>query len=469
MARSNAAPMEFDWDDGCGPMDPNSPFLSAIQRHKSSQTTHHPKRLSITHVGSRTCLTPTGPRNEFESPTRSINSAFPSLRPAAGQTTLFSNHPRPPSPKKKPLPPTPLDDFRTPRKFDIDFSSGGETPNTPDNADADSEATPDMRAPAWMSPSRPNVAQQDERKTSPKKPRDSFLGRIWSPSSRSALKPYSTKAEQRVVKRRHRRMFSRARPHEEPDSGAERTSREASKPGGGVHGFLSSYLKLVEQHPNAPSILITYLQLLSNFLLVLMSMYVVWTLWCGILGDVDKGVSESMAEAALKVAACKEDWAALRCDDKLARTAATCEEIRQCLARDPATVGRAQVSARTFARIINEFAEPISLKAMVRLWLSYIPKLTANAGVLPLRLRHLLVGHQRDVERAAQQAGARAHEPAVRHAHAAAGHPAPTPFGEHVHRADAVRQLLPAALPAGGAGSGGERGAGRRGEAREGD
>jgi Di-sulfide bridge nucleocytoplasmic transport domain len=311
------------------------------------------------------CLTLAGARNEFESPTRSQNSAFPSLRPAAGQTTLFSNLPRPPSPKK-PLPPTPLDAFRTPRKFDIDLSSGGETPNTPDNLDADSEATPDMRLP-WMSPSRNHAPPQEERKTSPKKRRESLFDRIWSPS-RSALKPYSTKAEKRVVKRRtHRRMFSRSRQTEEAESEPERAPKDAGKQGnGGVHGFLSSYLKLVEQHPNAPSILITYLQLMSNFLLVVMSMYVVWTLWCGILGDVDKGVNESRAEAMLEIVSCRKDWVLLRCEEKMERTREVCENIAKCIARDPETVARAQVSARTFARIINDFAEPISLKAMVR-------------------------------------------------------------------------------------------------------
>ena len=293
---------------------------------------------------------------------------FPSLRPAAGQTTLFSNLPRAPSPKK-PLPPTRLDAFRTPRQFDVEISSGGETPNTPDNLDADSEATPDMRALPWMSTSRSHAAPPEERKASPKKRRESLFQRIWSPSSRSALKPYSTKAEKRVAKRRtHRRMFSRSRPHEGPDSDTEHTSKESAKQaqGGGLHGFLSSYLKLVEQHPNAPSILINYLQLLSNLLIVLMSMYVVWSLWCGILGDVDKGVNESRAEAMLEIASCRKDWVALRCEDKLERTREVCENIAKCIARDPETVARAQVSARTFARIINDFAEPISLKAMVR-------------------------------------------------------------------------------------------------------
>jgi hypothetical protein len=203
------------------------------------------------------------------------------------------------------------------------------------------------------------------------------LERLWnSPPQRSALKPYSTKAEKRVTKRRaRRRLWSRAAAHEPDSDSGENAAKDGGTAGkaqgsGGLHSFLASYLKLVESHPNAPSILITYLQLLSNFLLVLFSMYVVYSLWSGILGDVDKGVNETKAEAMLEIANCRKDWIAFRCDDKLERTRDLCDGLSKCMSRDPDKVARAQVSARTFARIINDFAEPISLKAMVRSLLS---------------------------------------------------------------------------------------------------
>ncbi len=41
-----------------------------------------------------------------------------------------------------------------------------------------------------------------------------------------------------------------------------------------------------------------------------------------------------------------------------------CENWRGCMERDPLKVGRAKVSARTFAEVFNSFMEPISYKAM---------------------------------------------------------------------------------------------------------
>jgi Di-sulfide bridge nucleocytoplasmic transport domain len=328
----------------------------------------------------------TGSRSEFESPSRS-RSVFPNLRAPTGQTTLFSNLPRPVSPDK-PLPSVPnLDSFKTPRKFEPEFfSSGGETPNTPDTVDADSEATPDPKirggSPSKLAmglfSSRANgssMAAVDEKKRapSPKKKRDSWISRLVSSPSRrealtSALKPYSTKAEKRVNKRRARTKTHSRSADLTPDSGSEDDSGKnvkSKKEGGGFHGTIASYLRLVEDHPNAPTILITYLQLLSNFLLICFSIYVVSSLWSGILGDVDKGVRETQSETMLEVMACKQDWLTFRCEERPERTRELCETLAKCIAKDPEKIARAQVSAKTFAKIINDFAEPISLKAMV--------------------------------------------------------------------------------------------------------
>lgn len=42
-----------------------------------------------------------------------------------------------------------------------------------------------------------------------------------------------------------------------------------------------------------------------------------------------------------------------------------CVAWEKCMNRDPTVVGRARVSAETFAEIINSFIEPISYKTMV--------------------------------------------------------------------------------------------------------
>jgi len=52
--------------------------------------------------------------------------------------------------------------------------------------------------------------------------------------------------------------------------------------------------------------------------------------------------------------------------EKPARSAIDlCDQLSKCIAKDPEKIARAQVSARTFAKIINDFAEPISYKSMI--------------------------------------------------------------------------------------------------------
>jgi hypothetical protein len=180
------------------------------------------------------------------------------------------------------------------------------------------------------------------------------------------LKPYSRKAEQRIVKRRALSKASKSSQSHDIDSDSESSKKQLkpeSKPGF-VQGTLAPWLKVVEDHPNAPSILITYLQLFTNMALILFSMYVVWSLWAGIMGDVDKGVHETKSETLIEIRNCKQDWIHMNCDKPARSAYEICDQLAKCIAKDPEKIARAQVSARTFAKIINDFAEPISLKAM---------------------------------------------------------------------------------------------------------
>jgi len=203
-----------------------------------------------------------------------------------------------------------------------------------------------------------------ERRPSPKKKRESFYTRWTSPSSwKERLGPYSNKVEKRVVRRREKQ--SRPKAVSRKKSAWDESESENEKKGKkGKTGLLTGMLSAIENHPNAPSIMITYLQLFSNFLLIAFGVYVVYSLWSGILGDVDKDVNEAASATMLEIIGCKEDWKALRCDDRIERTRSLCDELAKCVSQDPKKVARGQVSAKTFAKIINEFAEPISLKAM---------------------------------------------------------------------------------------------------------
>lgn len=78
--------------------------------------------------------------------------------------------------------------------------------------------------------------------------------------------------------------------------------------------------------------------------------------------------SEAAAGAVLaEMAECAAQYAQNRCskDQRVPAMQAVCENWEKCMNRDPSHVGRARVSAHTFAEIFNSLVEPISWKAMV--------------------------------------------------------------------------------------------------------
>ena len=66
------------------------------------------------------------------------------------------------------------------------------------------------------------------------------------------------------------------------------------------------------------------------------------------------------------MALCSKNYVDNRCSppDRIPAMEATCITWENCMTRDPKTVGRARVSAETFAEILNSFVEPISYKTM---------------------------------------------------------------------------------------------------------
>jgi hypothetical protein len=127
---------------------------------------------------------------------------------------------------------------------------------------------------------------------------------------------------------------------------------------------IAAFLRLVEGHPNAPRILVQYLQLLGNALMFLFGLYMVYCCWSAIMANVDKDVEEKTAEAMLEIHQCKSDYIDAHCDEGSRITRDLCEKLHRCMLRNPARVARAQIGASTFAKILNDFVEPISFKAM---------------------------------------------------------------------------------------------------------
>jgi len=67
------------------------------------------------------------------------------------------------------------------------------------------------------------------------------------------------------------------------------------------------------------------------------------------------------------MAVCSKEYLENRCapGTRVPAMEKACLAWEKCMNRDPTVVGRARVSAETFAEIINSFIEPISYKTMV--------------------------------------------------------------------------------------------------------
>jgi Di-sulfide bridge nucleocytoplasmic transport domain len=67
------------------------------------------------------------------------------------------------------------------------------------------------------------------------------------------------------------------------------------------------------------------------------------------------------------MAVCTKEYLQNRCapGTRVPAMEKACLAWEKCMNRDPSVVGRARVSAETFAEIINSFIEPISYKTMV--------------------------------------------------------------------------------------------------------
>jgi hypothetical protein len=74
------------------------------------------------------------------------------------------------------------------------------------------------------------------------------------------------------------------------------------------------------------------------------------------------------------MAVCSKEYLENRCapNTRVPAMEKACLAWEKCMNRDPTVVGRARVSAETFAEIINSFIEPISYKTMVNLFYTYL-------------------------------------------------------------------------------------------------
>jgi hypothetical protein len=259
--------------------------------------------------------------------------------------------------------------------MDVDISSGPENFSSPEQAD--NEDTPE--APK-------NTAEfisKDAKLGNKRNSLFNFYGRFApSPGRVDAARPkYSDAIARRVHKKRRRaqnfekQLAVARRPSEY--SSDEDVSRPTSPnvPHPQQMGRLARLFSFIEQYPNAPALITKYFQTLANAAILTFAFYIIYSVWSTIRADVDRASEDSAAEILAEMAACAKNFVDNRCggDNRLPALETVCSNWEQCMNRDPNSIRRAQVSAHTFAHIINSFVEPISMKTMVgRHFLVYI-------------------------------------------------------------------------------------------------
>ncbi|OMP81785.1 Nucleus export protein BRL1 [Diplodia seriata] len=177
--------------------------------------------------------------------------------------------------------------------------------------------------------------------------------------------PYSDKLEKRIIRRRQketgrRRATGRSRRDADADSDEEDRGKD------GKNNVIGAILSYIDSHPNLPHTLSYYAQLVLNFFFVGCIICIVYSFWSAIQSDVNIEADRAIAEALAEMAICARDYRENRCEPatRVPAMAQLCDNWHACMNRDPKKVGRARVSAHTFATIFNSFIEPISWKAM---------------------------------------------------------------------------------------------------------
>ncbi|RAL12884.1 putative nuclear envelope protein Brr6 [Aspergillus homomorphus CBS 101889] len=336
--RTAESPMDFEWQSK-PPRDVTSPFYQLSMQHDNQR-----KR----------------PHSIFDSPGK---KSLPALREPNSQPYLFSQ-PRTQQPSSTPKPTFNHSAFMTPRKFDVDFSSGAENMSSPEHAD--NEDTPEQPT-----------------KSGHRNSLYSMYGRFAPSPGRGEIprvSHYSNALARRVQKRRRRDKALDLQLKRDSDDESDnpdaselkttKTRQDQSQPGqtsGSRLASFSDFFALLEAHPNIPSILSWWAQLVVNLSLFSLAVYVVFGFVSAIRAEFDQAAEEVSDTILAEMAACAKSYVDNRCagGDRLPALETVCENWERCMNRDPAKVGRAKVSAHTMAVIINSFIDPISWKAIM--------------------------------------------------------------------------------------------------------
>jgi hypothetical protein len=367
--------MDFEYENKTGRLDPNSPFVRGVPPPKRKFNSFASEPYAGDHSnGNEQQLTlgssfgQPGTHSALESPSKNAFST-PSrfqLRKPANQSVYFS------ADKQLGAIPTHVQNSkawepRTPEPA-IDFSSGGETPNTP--AQDSDAATPDTQL-----ASRMGGLSHDGERQSPKKSKSSrFLRRLLSgspsPTKEDSRKAYSRKAENRIQKRRAKTAKTALYDDYESDNehnASKGVPAHQAPPALGFAANIPGVLAWVEAHPNLPAVLSFYMQFLVNAALGLFFLWIIYACYAAVMNDIEREAGVAARTIMHDIAICTNEWQSNRCerDMRVPALEQACNQWELCMKQDAYRVARARTGARTFAMIFNAFVEEFSYKSMV--------------------------------------------------------------------------------------------------------
>ncbi|ORX90521.1 hypothetical protein K493DRAFT_265657 [Basidiobolus meristosporus CBS 931.73] len=130
----------------------------------------------------------------------------------------------------------------------------------------------------------------------------------------------------------------------------------------------NSLLDSVTYNADMPYIISGWLQLFFNLFLIAVILYIILQFIYTVQRDIDIKVEEYSMAILEEIGKCSKDYITNQCSPvelRLPGLKDLCNTWEACMKRDPTVIGRAKVSAETFAEILNNFVEPISYKTMI--------------------------------------------------------------------------------------------------------
>ncbi|KAH9205034.1 Di-sulfide bridge nucleocytoplasmic transport domain-containing protein [Leptodontidium sp. 2 PMI_412] len=298
-------------------------------------------------------------------PDKGHKSNFESAQPqsslmATSSTPTAQIHDLPSTTPQKPFDPEVFSETLDAEIWPVDNANPRYTPDQRKQTQTKSTSNDTMRQPLFQRPGAGFLRSSPGRELRCGKQSNIFINKI------------------RNRKRTHR---SHALAREQLDASKTDSDESVSNPRSrkGKHaqdqpkpGFWASVFSYMDSHPNLPLVLSFYVQLAVNIFIAGLTIFGVYTFWMTVRADVDKASEKERALMLNEIELCRSSFPANGCGSDLRAPAlqTACENWEQCIMRDPDSIGRARVSAHTFAQIFNSFVEPISYKAMAFIMLT---------------------------------------------------------------------------------------------------